>query len=154
MSVIARREPFRELQSLIDSVFDAPTVARAAASRRWVPAMDLLETDDHYVLRADLPGASEEDVKVEIEDRVLTVSGERKAERDETREGYHLLERSYGSFARKLMLPKGVDAEKVAATFDRGVLEVRIPKPEASKPRRVSITVGDDRPALEGSEAE
>lgn len=154
MSVIARREPFRELQSLIDSVFDAPTVARAAASRRWVPAMDLLETDDHYVLRADLPGASEEDVKVEIEDRVLTVSGERKAERDETREGYHLLERSYGSFARKLMLPKGVDAEKVAATFDRGVLEVRIPKPEASKPRRVSITVGDGSPALEGSEAE
>ena len=105
--------------------------------------MDLVETEEHFVLRADLPGLAEEDVNIEVEDRVLTVSGERKSEQAESKEGYHRVERAFGSFSRSLTLPEGVDADAVTASFDRGVLEVRIPKPEQRKPRKISIGVGD-----------
>jgi HSP20 family protein len=115
--------------------------------------MDLVETDDSFVLKADLPGLSEGDVAIEVEDNVLTVSGERKSEHEDKGEGYMRVERSYGSFRRSLTLPKGVDAEAVTASFDKGVLEVRIPKPEERKPRRVSISVGDAPAAIEGNEA-
>jgi HSP20 family protein len=94
------------------------------------------------VLRADLPGVTEEDVSIEVENDVLTVSGERKAEHEQRGEGYHRLERAYGSFLRSLTLPGGVDPDAVQASFERGVLEVRIPKPEQHKPRRVAISVG------------
>jgi HSP20 family protein len=105
--------------------------------------MDLVESEEHFVLRADLPGMSEEDVNIEVEERVLTISGERKAEQAESKDGYHRVERAFGSFARSLTLPEGVNAEAVSASFDRGVLEVRIPKPEQRKPRKISIGVGD-----------
>ena len=108
--------------------------------------MDLVETDDHFVLKADLPGLSEEDVHIDVEDDVLTVSGERKAEHEDKREGYVRVERSYGAFRRSLTLPEGVDPEAVSASFDRGVLEIRIPKPEERKPRRVAIQVGSGPP--------
>jgi len=84
---------------------------------------------------------------------VLTVSGERKAEHEERKEGYYRVERSSGTFSRSLTLPEGIDPDSVKATFEKGVLEVRIPKPEAKKPRRVSISVGGGAPqAIEGSE--
>jgi HSP20 family protein len=137
MSVV-RWDPF-SLQTLFDSVFDAPTPARAGALRRWMPAMDLVETDDSYVLKADLPGMSEGDIKIEFEDRTLTVSGERKNESELKKDGYVRVERSFGAFSRSLTLPQGVDPEGVTASFDRGVLEVSIPKPEARKPRRIEI---------------
>jgi HSP20 family protein len=104
--------------------------------------MDLVETDDHLVLRADLPGLSEDDVQIEIKDNVLTVSGERKAEHDEKSEGFYRLERSHGGFSRSLSLPRDIDADAVKASFDKGVLEVRIPKPEERKPHRVEIGAG------------
>jgi HSP20 family protein len=158
---IVRWEPFRELATLQNEVnrlfntaFDAPPAGNGATLRRWMPAMDLVETDDHFVLRADLPGLSEEDVNIEVEDRVLTVSGERKAEHETSKEGYHRVERAFGAFSRSLTLPEGVDAEAVAASFDRGVLEIRIPKPEQRKPRKISIGVGGSNKAIEGSEAE
>ena len=91
--------------------------------------MDLVDTDDNLVLRADLPGMSDEDLKIEIEEGVLTISGERRAEHEEKGEGFHRVERSFGSFSRSLSLPDGVDPERVAADFKDGVLEVRIPKP-------------------------
>jgi HSP20 family protein len=116
--------------------------------------MDLVETDDHFVLRADLPGLSEEDVKIELEDNVLTVSGERKAEHEERKEGYYRVERASGTFARSLTLPEGVDPAGVTAHFHRGVLEVRIPKPEERKPRKVAITVGGaENKTIEGAES-
>src|SRR3954463_3021773 len=146
---IVRWEPLRELSTLqnemnrlFGTVFDTPTQTNGGTLRRWMPAMDLVETGDHFVLRADLPGLSEEDVAIEVEDRVLTVSGERKAEHETTKEGYHRVERAFGTFSRALTLPEGVDPEAVAASFDRGVLEVRIPKPEERKPRQISIGVG------------
>ena len=156
---IVRWEPLRELSSLqhemnrlFNTVFDAPNGNDSGhtAARRWVPAMDLVETADHFVLRADLPGMGQDDVKIELEDNVLTVTGERRAEHESDQEGYYRVERSFGSFQRSLTLPKGVDADAVAAHFDRGVLEIRIPKPEAVKPRRISIDVADEQRTIEG----
>jgi HSP20 family protein len=141
---LVRWDPARELDTLqtdINRVFDTFFGGATAngAARRWVPAMDLVETDDHLVLRADLPGLDKDDVNIEVKDGVLTVSGERKAEHEETRNGYHRVERAYGGFSRSLSLPRGVDAEKVLAEFDKGVLEVRIPKPAERRPHRVQI---------------
>jgi len=157
---LVRWEPVRELTSLqnemnrlFNTFFDPPaTAGNGSTLRRWIPAMDLVETDEHFVLKADLPGLSEEDVNIEVEDNVLTISGERKAEQEEKKEGYFRVERAYGSFRRSLTLPEGVDSDAVQASFDRGVLEVRIPKPEERKPRRVSIKVGDQANAIEGTE--
>jgi HSP20 family protein len=161
---LIRWEPVRELNSLqnemnrlFSAFFDTPGVGPGNGGRaqmtRWLPATDLIETDDQFVLRADLPGLSEDDVKIELEDNVLTISGERKAEHEASNEGFYRLERAYGAFQRSLTLPEGVDGDKVTANFDRGVLEVRIPKPAQRKPRRVSIGVGASAPAIEGSEA-
>ena len=147
---IVRWEPLRELTTLqnemnrlFGTVFDAPAQPNGGTLRRWMPAMDLVETGDHFVLRADLPGLSDEDVNIEVEERVLTISGERKAEHSESKDGYHRVERAFGSFSRSLTLPEGVDAEAVTASFDKGVLEVRIPKPDQRKPRKISIGVGE-----------
>jgi HSP20 family protein len=144
---IVRWEPLRELGSLqnemnrlFNTVFDAPGPGNGGSTmRRWMPAMDLVETEEHFVLRADLPGMSEEDIKIEFEDGTLTVSGERKAEQEDNKQGYYRVERAFGAFSRSLTLPKGIDAEAVTANFDRGVLEIRIPKPEERKPRRIEI---------------
>ena len=155
---IVRWEPLREfsmlqneMNRLFNTVFDTPTPGgNGGGLRRWMPAMDLVESGDHFVLRADLPGLSEADVNIELEDNVLTVSGERKAEHEEKREGFYRLERATGTFSRSLTLPEGVNPEAVQASFDRGVLEVRIPKPEERKPRKVAIQVGDRPASIEG----
>ena len=133
-----------EMNRLFNSLFDTPTRAFSAeTSRRWIPAMDLVESDDHYVLRADLPGLAEQDINIELESGVLTISGERKDTRtEENTHGYRRVERSYGSFSRSLKLPAGVDGDAVEASFDKGVLEVSIPKPAQLKPRKVTIAVG------------
>jgi HSP20 family protein len=153
---IVRWEPLREfgtlqneMNRLFNTVFDTPAPGNGGTLRRWMPAMDLVETEDHFVLRADLPGMGEEDVKIEFENDVLTVSGERKAEHESKGEGYYRVERAFGSFSRSLTLPKGVDAEAVNAGFDRGVLEIRIPKPEERKPRRIEIG-GAGQQTIEG----
>jgi HSP20 family protein len=153
-------EPVREISSiqnevnrLFNTFFDTPANVSGAGARRWIPAMDLTERDDEFVLRADLPGLDEGDVQLELDDNVLTVSGERRAEHEDEKEGYHRVERAYGSFSRSLTLPEGIDPDAVAADFDRGVLTVRIPKPEQRKPRRVAINVGREEPAIEGTES-
>jgi HSP20 family protein len=148
---LVRWEPVRELNSLqqemnrlFSTFFDAPTTGgNGGAGRRWIPAMDLVETEEHYVLTADLPGLSQEEISLEFDGDVLTLSGERKSEHTERKEGFYRLERATGSFSRSLTLPEGVDPDAVTATFDKGVLEVRIPKPEQRKPKKVSIQVGD-----------
>ena len=143
---LVRWDPGREvdtLQSEVNRIFDTFFGANETRSRRWVPAMDLVETDDHLVLRADLPGLKREDVEIELKDGVLTVSGERKAEQQDRSEGFYRVERAFGSFSRSLSLPKGTDAGRVTAEFEDGVLEVRIPKPEETKPVRVEIGAGD-----------
>jgi HSP20 family protein len=154
---IVRWEPLREFSTLqnemnrlFNTVFDTPLPAgNGGAMRRWLPAMDLVESGDHFVLRADLPGLAEEDVSIEVEDRVLTISGERKAEHEVNKDGYHRIERAFGTFSRSLTLPEGINPEAVEATFDRGVLELRIPKPEERKPRKISISAGSSPKTLE-----
>ena len=131
---IVRWEPFRDLSEL-NRLF-----APAATARRWLPAMDLIETADSFVLTADLPGLAEDDVKIEVEDRVLSISGERTTVSEDAKAGYRRVERAAGSFRRSLTLPEGVDGEAITASFDKGVLEIAIPKPEQRKPRTISIT--------------
>ena len=149
---LVRWDPVRELDSLqgdmnrlFDRFFERP--GNGGADRRWIPAMDLVEKDDHLELRADLPGMSEDDVHIEIKDGVLTISGERTAEEEETREGYRRFERAFGRFTRSVALPDGIDANDVQANFENGVLEVRIPKPKETEPTRVQISKG----TVEGS---
>lgn len=156
---IIRWEPAREIGSLQHEVnrlfgtfFDTQAGVGNGSLHRWVPAMDLVEEGEEYVLRADLPGLGEDDVNVELEDDVLTISGERKSEHSEQREGYRRIERASGSFSRSLTLPEGVDPESVTAGFEHGVLEVRVPKPEQRKPRRVAISVGGKPATIEGKE--
>jgi HSP20 family protein len=161
---LIRWEPAREINSLqqemnrlFSTFFDTPaagTGGSAAGARRWIPPMDLVETDDQFILRADLPGMSEGDVDLALEDNVLTVSGERKIEHEDRGEGFYRLERASGAFSRSLTLPKGVDGDAITARFGQGVLEVRIPKPEQRKPRKLQIAVGDQPPAIEGRAAE
>ena len=141
---IVRWDPSREvdsLQSEMNRLFDTFFGGRPANGtlRRWVPPMDLVETDDHLVLRADLPGLDSDDVDIEVKDGVLAISGERRSEHEEKTDGYYRVERAFGGFSRSLTLPQGIDPEAVTANFDRGVLEVLVPKPEQRKPRRIAI---------------
>ena len=153
MALLMKPEPFTtEFDRLFNQLFD-----RNEAARRWVPAMDLVEGEDHFTLRADLPGMTEADVSIEVRDNTLTISGERKAEHEQRERGWYRVERQFGKFSRALTLPDGVNAEAIEAGFDHGVLEVRIPKPEERKPRRISIKAGNGNGApqtLEGSATE
>jgi len=152
MALLMKPEPFSsEINRLFNTLFDD------GQAQRWIPAMDLVESDDHFVLKADLPGLGEDDVSIEIRDNALTISGERKSEQEHTERGWYRVERSTGRFSRSLTLPEGVDPDGVMAEFDKGVLEVRIPKPEQRKPRRVQIKAGGDNgqpAAVEGSATE
>ena len=135
MALLMKPEPFSgDLHRLFNTLFD-----ENASAQRWVPAMDLVESEDHFVLKADLPGMSEADVSIEVRDNALTISGERKAEHEKRERGWYRVERSFGSFSRSLTLPDGIDPDAISANFDRGVLTVTIPKPEQRKPRRIQI---------------
>jgi HSP20 family protein len=162
---LVRWDPARELDALqgdMNRLFDSffgrrdggATVANGYGSRRWIPPMDVVETEDHLVLRADLPGLDRDDVEIEVKDGILTVSGERKAQHEEKREGFHRVERSFGRFSRSLELPKGIEAARIEASFDRGVLEVRMPKPAERKPTRIEIRSGDEQRTIEHEDRE
>jgi HSP20 family protein len=107
----------------------------------WAPAVDVEESDREYLIKTDLPEVNRQDVKVSIEDGVLSVEGERKHEKEEKTTKYHRLERTYGKFVRRLAVPGDVDAQKVAAEFKDGVLSVHLPKSAAAKPRTVDVKV-------------
>jgi HSP20 family protein len=158
---LVRWDPARELDALqgdMNRLFDSFFGRReggagsAYGSRRWIPPMDLVETEDYLVLRADLPGVEEKDIEIEVKDGVLTVAGERRAQHETQREGFHRVERSFGRFSRALELPKGVDPQSVSAHFDKGVLEVRMPKPAERKPTRIEVNSVDEKPMIEAEE--
>ncbi len=157
MRTLVRWDPSAEvdsLQSEVNRLFNGffgadRTGSRAFGDRRWIPPMDVRENEDDISLTVDLPGLSRDDVSIEIKDGVLTVAGERRAEREREDGGYHRIERSYGSFSRSVGLPDGVAEEDVSASFDNGVLDVRIPKPAEREPHRVAIG-GGSAPELEG----
>jgi HSP20 family protein len=146
---IAKRDPFKELTTIQDRMsrlFDEnigrvrfPDTELAAGS--WNPAVDIFETKDSVVLKAELPGVEKKDFCIEVKDNLLTLRGERKFEKETSEENYYRMERAYGSFSRSFTLPTTVDKDKVKAKFKDGVLEVTIPKTEAAKPKQISIDV-------------
>lgn len=137
---LTRWDPFAELgelRSRLDRMFDESLDGREHA---WTPAIDVVREDGHLVVRADLPGIKPEDVKIEVEDDILTVSGEHTESKEEKDENYVRRERRYGSFSRSMALPAGVDAEKIKANTHDGVVEVTIPLPKEAKKEPVRIT--------------
>jgi len=127
---------FRTFEDVVARMLNEPRGARP-----WSPSVDILETENELVLKADLPDVKLEDIEVRVENQTLTLKGERKFEKDEAAKGYHRMERSYGTFVRSFTVPTSVDAEKVAAEYKNGVLTVKLPKKEAAKPRQVKIEV-------------
>lgn len=110
------------------------------SSRSWTPAVDIAETDEALSLYAELPGLTKEDVEITLEDNVLAIKGERKFEREETKENFHRIERAYGTFHRSFHLPSNVRSDQVEASFRDGVLRIDIPKQEEAKPRKIAIS--------------
>jgi HSP20 family protein len=138
----------QEVNRVFATFFDPPA---SGVPTRWNPPMDLHEDDGAFVLAADLPGVAEDDIAIDVEGDVLSISGSRSVDRRSDNGDAIRTERAFGTFQRRLTLPEGVDAERIEASFDRGVLEVRIPKPEQARPRRVSIQVGDQPKTLDAA---
>jgi HSP20 family protein len=111
------------------------------SNRPWTPAVDIYETENDLVVKADLPEVELKDIDVRVENQTLTIAGERKFEKQDNVAGYHRIERSYGNFTRSFAVPNSFDTEKIAASFSNGVLTVSLPKKEAAKPRQIKIEV-------------
>jgi len=114
------------------------------ASRPWTPAVDIFETENELVLKADIPDVDPKQVGIQLENGTLTLKGERKFEQQQNGKGFHRIERSYGSFVRAFSLPDTVDGEKVKADYNNGVLTVTLPKKEVAKPRTINIEIGSN----------
>ena len=156
MSLLIRPQAF---SSDVDRIFNTLMAADEPNGRRWYPPMDLVEEENRFMLRADLPGLGSEDVSIEVSDGVLRISGERRDEHTEKGRGWYRVERTFGKFSRSLNLPDGVDAEHISASCDQGVLEVTIPKPEERQPTRIEIKAGandqkESPPVIEGAVSE
>jgi HSP20 family protein len=136
--MLVRWDPFEEMNRLHDHFFSGRGLARQA----FQVAVDIREEGDAFYVDADVPGLSVEDIKVDIEKNILTLSGERKVEKEETKNNYRRVERQYGSFTRSFSLPETVDTENISADLKDGVLELRLPKKEAPSPKKISVNVG------------
>jgi HSP20 family protein len=112
-----------------------------AANRPWAPPVDIYETENELVLKADVPDVDQKNIDVRVENQTLTISGERKFEREDSGKGYHRIERNYGNFSRSFAVPNSFDTENIAATYRNGVLSVSLPKKEAAKPRQIKVAV-------------
>ncbi len=130
-----------EMNRMFDQFFRGGTGEEAGwGVRTWAPPVDLYETDDALILKAELPGMSKDDVSVEVHRNTLLLRGERKHEAEVKEDRYHRVERAYGTFQRSFVLPTVVDQEHVQASYKDGILELRLPKSEAAKPKRIAIT--------------
>ncbi len=142
MSNLIRWEPMREMMSLreaMDRLFD-DAFTRPLSLNNWgMPAIDLLQTDDKVIIKASLPGLSNDDIQISVTGDVLTLKGEFRQEDDVKDAAYHLKERRYGSFERSVMLPTEVETDKAKAEFQNGVLTIILPKAEAVKPRTITV---------------
>jgi len=147
MMNLVKWNPWREMPALsnrMNRLFDDPffSIGRMAdddSLGMWNPAVDLYEKDDHFVIKAELPGVDRKDIRIDLKDRVLTVSGNRTQEQEVKEENYYRKERSYGKFQRAFRLPTDVDSDKIKAEFKDGVLQVEVPKPIEIKAKTVTI---------------
>lgn len=139
-AVLNTRDP---LFRVFDSFFNQDLLpSEEVSNRTWMPPVDIQETGDAFRLTAELPGLTKEDIHITLENNILRLSGERKFERDAKdvkKEGYHRIERTYGSFARAFTLPSQVNHDKVEAAFENGLLTITVPKAEQAKPRKIAI---------------
>jgi HSP20 family protein len=146
MATIARLEPFRGISNLQDQfnrLFNESfrTHTEESALTSWAPAVDIYETPNELVVKADLPDVNEKDIDVRVENNLLTIHGERKFDKSVSEENFLRVERTYGSFSRSFSLPNTVNPEAIGAEYKNGVLTVTLPKREESKPRQVKVTV-------------
>lgn len=142
MTTLVRWEPFRELASfqnemsrLMNGLFDSP----GRITQSWVPALDVWETGNEVVYAFDLPGIPEDAISIEVKEDTLTVSAQREKTEETSDDGFYRFERRYGTFARAVGLPQGVNQDQIAARYENGVLEIRVPKPAEQKPRRIAL---------------
>jgi len=146
---LIRWDPFREMSALQERMNRLFSDVRAQAPVRgeeivqgaWIPAVDIFETNEAIVLKAELPGITAQDISVEVKDNTLTLKGEKKFEKELKEENYHRVERSYGSFQRAFTLPGTIHQEKVKAKFKDGILEITLPKVEEAKPKQVKVEI-------------
>jgi len=154
MTVLTRWEPFREfstLQDRMNRLFRDSFGDReeALTTSTFAPAVDVYEDEHNITLKVEVPGIEEKDIDVRIENNTLTVHGERKFEKEEKEENYRRVERQYGSFTRSFTLPNTVDAEKVSANYDKGVLNIKLAKKAEAKPKQIKVNIGGEK-TLEG----
>ncbi len=122
-----------------DRFFDDFGFPELSDDKQWLPTIDVSETDDHVIVRAEVPGMDKKDINITMSEGLLTIQGEKKQEKKEEKENYRFVERRYGSFSRSLRIPNGVDANKVDASYKDGVLKVAIPRSEPEKSRKIEI---------------
>ena len=139
-------DPFRELddfQNRLGSFFGVPSRQRegAGALSSWMPAVDIIEDEKEFLVKTELPEVKKEDIHVTVDNGVLTITGERKFEKEEKKKRYHRTERSYGSFTRSFSLPEGADSSKVRAEFKDGLLQVHLLKAESKQPKQIEVQV-------------
>ena len=146
MMNLVRWNPWREmttLQSRINRLFDEPFFPTDRENNEvmgtWYPVVDMFEENDSFVIKAELPGMDKKDISVDVKDRVLTLKGERKYENEVKEETYYRRERSYGKFQRAFTLPADIDPNEIRADFKDGLLKIEVPKPEAHKPKEITV---------------
>lgn len=144
---LAKWDPFREMEAMLDPYaksLDWPFRGGRdlnVSGADWAPRADIIETDDNFSVKVEVPGIKREDVKINLENHVLSISGENKQEKEEKGKKFHRVERYYGSFSRSFSLPENVDEEKIDAVFKDGMLTLTIPKKEIAKPKAIEIKV-------------
>lgn len=150
MATVTRWDPFQDMLSLreamnqlVEESFVRP--ATGQNGKNFVPALDLSETTEGYLVEAALPGLKPEDVEVTVENNVLTIKGETRQEVDDKQRNFHRIERRFGSFQRTIGLPTTVKADAIQASLTNGVLRLEIPKAEEVKPRKISVNVGENK---------
>ena len=143
MTTITRIDPFRELASFFGSF--EPSGKDQLATGTFVPAVDIYSDEQNLVLKLEVPGVNEEDLNVTVENNTLTIQGERKFEKEEKEENFHRIERRYGSFSRTFKLPSTIDAEKVEASYEKGILKITLGKKAEAKPRQIKVGVTTEK---------
>jgi len=131
----------REMNRMFDNVFRFDTRDDDSGFVAWTPAVDIAEHDDQFVVKVELPGVNKDDVKITLENNILTIRGEKKQEKETKKENYHRVERSYGSFQRSFTLPTTVKSDKINAVYKDGILQIELPKAEEAKPKQIEVKV-------------